>query len=106
MKKAITLLLITLLCASNLHAQRSASDIKYIITHDFERLLEKYDYDEACDSILVRVNGFLAEAEKRHQQSPTAADLCEAAVWHSFKASFLNGMLGKSQYPISSRTDI
>ena len=106
MKKAITLLLITLLCASNLHAQRSASDIKDIITHDFERLLEKYDYDEACDSILVRVNGFLAEAEKRHQQSPTAADLCEAAVWHSFKASFLNGMLGKSQYTISSRTAI
>ena len=104
MKKAITLLLITLLCANNLHAQHSPSDIKQILTTNFENLYKQYDNEEAFDSILLKVNGYIGDVEKRYQSSPTAADLCEAAVWHSYKGSLLSKILEQQRWTISSRT--
>ena len=104
MKKTAFLLLITLLCASNLHAQHSPSDIKQIITTDFENLYKKYDDEEAFDSILLRVNGYIGDVEKRYQSSPTATGLCEAAVWHSYKGSLLSNILEQQRWMISSRT--
>ena len=104
MKKSITLLIITLLCASNLHAQHSPSDIKKILTTNFENLYKQYDNEEAFDSILLKVNGYIGDVEKRYQNNPTAADLCEAAVWHSYKGSLLCMILEQQRWTISSRT--
>ena len=104
MKKIIFLIFTLLLYIGNIHAQHSPSDIKKILTQDFEELYQKYDFDEASDSILLRVNSYLEKAGKRYQNRPTAEDLCEAAVWHSYKASLLSRILEQQQWTIFSRT--
>ena len=104
MKKIIFLIFTILLYIGNIYAQHSPSDIKKILTKDFEELCQKYDLDEASDSILLRVNSYLEKAGKRYQNRPTADDLCEAAVWHSYKASLLSQILEQQRWTISSRT--
>ena len=105
MKKIIFLIFIILLYIGNTYSQHTPSDIKIILTQDFEELYEKYDFDEASDSILLRVNSYLEKAGKRYQNRPTSDDLCEAAVWHSYKASLLNRILEQQRWTILSRTE-
>lgn len=104
MEKKIFLIVTTLLCIANSHAQHSPSDIKQILTKDFEEIFQKYEPEEAYDTILLKVNGYLDNVEKRYKNSPTSADLCEAAVWHSYKASLLSKILEWQHNRILSRT--
>lgn len=89
MKRLVSFLL-ALFCLFGATAQRTPEELKAIIDTEFSGIYDKYEAVVAFDSVLQLTNRYLQEAEQWTREHPSAKNIGNAAVWHSFRAYLLD----------------
>ena len=103
MKRLVPFIL-ALFCFFGATAQRTPEELKAVIDTEFSEIYDKYDFDVAFDSVLKLTDKYLREADKWTREFPSARNISNAAVWHSFRAHLLFNYLNIYYYRISRRT--
>ena len=89
MKRLVSFLL-ALFCLFGATAQRTPEELKAIIDTEFSGIYDKYEAVVAFDSVLQLTNRYLQEAEQWTREYPSAKNIGNAAIWHSFRAYLLD----------------
>ena len=103
MKRLVPFLL-ALFCLFGAAAQRTPEELKAVIDTQFSEIYDKYDSDVAFDSVLQLTDKYMREAEEWTREFPSARNISNAAIWHSFRAHLLLNYLNTNYYRISHRT--
>ena len=103
MKRLVPFLL-ALFCLFGAAAQRTPEELKTVIDTQFSEIYDRYESDVAFDSVLQLTDKYLQEAEEWTREFPSARNISNAAIWHSFRAQLLLNYLNTNYYRIFHRT--
>ncbi len=99
-------MVLVLLSVLSVRAQHTPEQIQTIFEKEFSGYLEKYDSEDAADSVLAALDRYIAVSEASYRKRPTPEIAAEIAIWHNAKGTLLGNYLAENHYRISERTPL